>query len=302
MRITYIGSFKNLWDEEGNARALESLGHEVTRISEIDPDFYEKIEESIASKPDAIFFAKLKLPYGRDQLFDQMRKNKIPTICWNFDLYIGLDRESFLRTDPIFKADYVFTPDGGHEKQFRDRNINHYCVRQGIAKEYCYMGEFQPKHNRDVVFVGCENRQWKQRTEMCNALMDYPTFYWHGKINTLDVRGHKLNSLYASAKTVVGDSVYSPYYWSNRLYETLGRGAFTFFMEIEGLEDEYEPYKHYIPFKMGDWKELKKKINHYLDRPDERDNIRKAALEHTLNNHTLEHRVKQILDICEFAK
>ena len=114
-----------------------------------------------------------------------------------------------------------------------------------------------------------------------------------------EVRGDALNALYASVGVVVGDSLPSPLYWSNRLYETLGRGGFLIFTEIEGLNEEYEPYKHFIPFKFYGFQSLGEKIEHFLKHPEEREKISNAAMEHTKKHHTLLNRCQQFLDIVQ---
>lgn len=294
-KITYIGAFKNLWDEEGNARALESLGHKVTRYEErnFNPD--EDLPKILSDKPDFIFMAKLKLPVGREIVFKEFKRAGITTVCWNFDLYWGLDREVDIKTDPIFRCDYVFTPDGGNDSRWKNAGVNHYCVRQGIHKGYCYKGKNIPMMTHDVSFVGSENKHWKKRKDMCQQLMQSFDFHWYGRINTLDIRGDKLNDLYTSTKVIVGDSVYSPYYWSNRIYETLGRGGFLLFHNVEGIENDYTPYKHFIPYEMNNWKDLTNKVTEYLKKSEDRKRLSEAALKHTLENHTLEHRCQEIL-------
>ena len=58
------------------------------------------------------------------------------------------------------------------------------------------------------------------------------------------IRGKELNDLYATAKVVVGDTLCKgfnyPYYFSDRLFETTGRGGFLIHPYIKGLEDYFE--------------------------------------------------------------
>ena len=299
-RIAYIGNFGADWNEEGNAKAIEKLGIQVLRLEENEFIFDRDVAKITKFSPDLILFAKLKLMVMRDVFVREMKK-KYKTACWTFDLYFGLRREKTLKTDPVFKADYVFSPDGGHDKEFKEKGINHYLLRQGIHEDYCFKGTYKKEYDHDVIFVGSENYQWPSRTELCFWLQKTygNRFHWYGRLNTLEIRGTKLNDLYASAKIVIGDSVYSPNYWSNRLYETLGRGGFLLFPEILGLDKEYTPYKHYIPFKFDDYRGLKEKIDYFLTKPAERLKIANSAFEHTKNNHTLNHRVKTLIDIID---
>ena len=293
-KIVYIGSFFNLWDEEGNAQAFESLGHKVFRFQEDEIDHIKALNEIEKINPDLVVHSKLKIKVGRDQLMAQLRK-KYPTVYWSFDLYLGYHRDRLVGTDPLFKSKYVMTPDGGHDEVWKKRGINHKLLRQGICKDFCYKGKVRSEYKYDVVFVGTENRLWIDRTLLCSALqMSNFRFKWFGQFNTLQVRGHNLNDLYASAKIVVGDSVYSPYYWSNRIYETLGRGGFLIHLDIPGLRDEYKAYEHFIPYKLGNLRGLTEKIEYYLKHPEERARIASQAQEWTIKNHTLERRCEQL--------
>jgi len=120
-------------------------------------------------------------------------------------------------------------------------------------------------------------------------------FHWYGRTNTAEVRGEKLNDLYNSA-IVIGDSVYSPHYWSNRIYEVLGRGGFLIHPMIEGIEKEFKPFKHFIPYNHHDYKGLKEKIDYFLEHEEERDKIRMAGFAYCKKNHTLDNRCRQFLD------
>ncbi len=299
IKILQIGSFKNLWDEEGIAKSFEKLGHKVIRVPE------ESFRVADASKvlelenPDFVLIAKFKAEMELDKalFFKKCRSMKIPIITWVWDLYFGLRREFTLQRDWMFRSDLVLTPDGGNQKKFEELGINHRVLRQAIYDEYCYEGEFQEKYDYDIVFVGCSNMQWSYSEQLGAFLQkEYgDRFKWFGRFDTHEIRGDDLNNLYKSAKIIIGDSVYSPYYWSNRLYETLGRGGFTIFPKIDGLESDYEAYKHYIPYRMGDWKGLKEKINYFLCHENERERIKKEALKHTKENHTLLQRCQELL-------
>ena len=297
-KIVYIGSFENLWDEEGNARGFENCGVEVTRIPEKDFQLNKALELIEKVKPDLVLMAKLKVGVERDSFVHVLKKMNIKTASWTFDLYFGLNREKSIGMDPIFHTDYVFGPDGGNIERFKKKGVNYHLLRQGIHDEYCYRGEFKERYAYDVVFVGHWGMGYSPRAKLCDFLKKNYHFRWFGQRNTNDIRGDKLNELYTSAKIVVGDLFYSPYYWSNRVYETLGRGGFLLFPKVEGLDKEYEPYKHYIPYKMLNLEGLKEKIDYFLNNKEKRIEISNAALEYTKNKHTLTHRANQLLKIC----
>lgn len=291
MRICYIGKFKQLWDEEYIARSLEAIGVEVYRIDE-NTRYTQLISEIVTYKPDFVLFAKFNV--GNPEIvLHELRKHKIKTVCWVFDLYFGYDREYMVSKRAMFKADLVVTTDGGHDDEFKLRGINHHVVRQGIYKPECYRLTGEKKY--DVIFVGSDNPS-NQRREMLDKIRYDFDFTWFGRGNTNEVRGEELNKLYAQTKVVVGDSVYSKHYWSNRVVETLGRGGFLIHVEVEGIKNEY-PFL--VTYQKDDYEDLKKKIQYYLEHDEERERIIASNLDWVYNNYTCEHQCKKLIEICQ---
>lgn len=290
MRILYIGKFGRLWDEEYIARSFEMLGHTVGRESE-NTSLREMLRDIDDWKPDIVLFAKLQLPYA-EKLLEECKKRKIKTVCWIFDLYWGYSREHRIKTDACFKADRVFTTDGGNDLKWDVAGIYHDCVRQGIYTPECVMLEGEKIY--DVVFVGSDNPN-NNRGEMLEKIRKDFDFHWFGKEDTNAVRGMELNKLFAQTKVVVGDSVYSPHYWSNRVVETLGRGGFLIHAEVEGLKEEYP---HLVTYKRGDYADLEAKIQYYLDHDDERNDIIKKNFEWVRDNYTCEKKCRELIRLC----
>ena len=82
------------------------------------------------------------------------------------------------------------------------------------------------------------------------------------------------------------------------VFESTGRGGFTIFPKIEGIEgtfsdDEIVWYEH------GNLKDLKSKIDYYLEHDDEREAIRIAGNKRTKSSHTYTQRWKEILERLE---
>lgn len=285
MRLLIIGKFVKLHDEEYIARSFEMLGVEVVRVNER-LSMFEIIENIDHYKPDYILWTKLSSGEPT-KIREYCRTYK--TICWVFDLYIGYQRENRLN-GPAFTTDYVFTTDGGHDKEFKDRGINHKCVRQGIYTPECWYKINEPIY--DVVFVGSENPYNNDRTEIMEKLTSRYNFKWFGRFNTNQVRGEELNDLYSKTKIVVGDSVYSPHYWSNRIVETLGRGGFLIHRDVPGLKEEYPDLVTYD----GTYEDLCKKIDYYLSHEEERQEILKKNWDLVKNNYTMDKQCQKILN------
>ena len=281
MRITIIGRFVRLHDEEYIARSFEMLGHDVQRITDkTDKEIIIRLVQRY--NPNFVLCTKLLVTDGFE-LLNRIKSMGILTVSWNFDLYWEYYREKMIKKVPGFAADLVFSTDGGHQKQWEEVGINHFCIRQGIYKPECYM-EFQ--NPTGVVFVGTENVLNKDRQQILRQVQkNRLDFKWYGKNNPNDVRGKDLNTLYANTKVVIGDSFYSPYYWSNRIVETLGRGGFLIHRVVGGLKEEYPDLVTYEPNNI---KDLLAKIEYFMSHEKERREIVKKNFEHVKNNYTMD--------------
>jgi len=154
-----------------------------------------------------------------------------------------------------------------------------------------------------VIFVGSKNyhSEWSYRPNLINWLQTTynERFRLFGGDGLGVKRGADLNDLYAKTKVVVGDTLcinYDyPHYWSDRIYETIGRGGFIIHPYIKGIEEHFENGKHCVFYQYGDFVHLKSLIDYYLENDEEREKIRLAGHEHVKNNHTYKHRWQQIL-------
>ncbi len=291
MKIIYIAKFNKMWDEEYIARGFEDLGHTVGRVSE-SSKYRQIIADIEVFKPDVVIFAKFRQPFAQD-VIDYCKSKGIKTVCWVFDLYWGYNREHQLKT-PAFNADYIFTTDGGNDDRWKERGIRHNCVRQGIYKPECVLEKGEKIY--DVLFVGSFNPYNKERNRILDLVNADFSLKWIGKNNDNEVRGMKLNRLYAEAKVVVGDSVYSPHYWSNRVVETLGRGGFLIHAEVEGLK---EAYPHLVTYKRGDYGDLKSKIEYYLKNDKQRNDIIKKNYKWVRDNYTCSKQCQRLIDFIK---
>ena len=102
-----------------------------------------------------------------------------------------------------------------------------------------------------------------------------------------------------STKIVVGDTLCInfkyPDYWSDRVYETMGRGGFIIHPYVQGMEREFEDKKHLVFYEYGNFNQLKELIDYYLEHDEEREAIRKAGHELVKSKYTYRNRWEQIL-------
>ncbi len=287
-RITLIGKFNKLHDEEYIARSFEMIDCEVQRIPE--KALTHQITGIIKEfNPDFVLATKMFITEP-DKVLSFLKENNIKSVSWNFDLYWGYPRQERIFRTPGFKCDYVFTTDNGHQKEWESIGINHQCIRQGIYKPECVLVEGKPE---GVAFIGSFNSLYPYRQEMLRRVEKQFGLKWYGKDDTNELRGLELNNVFANTKVIVGDSVYSPNYWSNRVVETLGRGGFLIHQEVEGVKEEY-PYL--VTYKKGDLDDLCEKIKYYLEHEEERLEIVKKNFEWVRDNYTMDKKCKQLIN------
>ena len=284
------------------SESFESLGWEVYRAQENQFKVAEILEEAEKGY-DFLLFTRTWAETG-EKYREVLKHIKIPSISWHLDLYIGIDREKRLGADSFWQSDYVFSADGGHQEEFKKKGVNHHWLSPGVYHKECYLGKEVEEYKSDVIFVGSYHyhSEWPQRPTLINWLKK--TYGDRFKLCPDDlgrswIRGDKLNNLYASAKVVVGDSLYSPYYWSDRIPETLGRGGFLLHPFVPGIEKEYKYWKHFVPYQHRDFKTLKEIIDYYVTHEEEREKIKMEGHEFVKNNYTYRHKIEMILKILK---
>lgn len=297
--ICFIGKFDEIYDEEGKSRALEKVGFRVIRFEE--QRFNRAISESESllfnSSPDYVFFPKLRIP-NKQIFLDKCKALEIKTVCWVPDLYFGIEREDALIKDPIFKSDFVFTPDGGNSKSFQSLGINHTCVRQGLSEDYLFNGDVEK--DIDIMFVGTlQPMHLPFRENLISRLAKTygNRFHWYGRRGDRELRNDELEEKYSRAKIVVGDCVNSSQYWSNRVYEVTGRSCLLVHPRVDGLEDHFEDGKEIVLFDREDLDSLIEKIDFLLGEVETRRKVSKQGFEKTRSHNLLYHRALEIKEL-----
>jgi spore maturation protein CgeB len=79
------------------------------------------------------------------------------------------------------------------------------------------------------------------------------------------------------------------------LFESTGRGGFTIYPRIKGLEEYFKDEQEIIFYEHGNLEDLKNKIDNYLVHNVSRENIRLAGHKRTKNEHTYVHRWASII-------
>lgn len=334
MKISFLGNFEVDYSSESQyVKTLEKMGHEVAKLQEGQIDSKEIYES--AEKTDLFIWVHTHgwvTPglTSMGSVLNQLKENGVPTITYHLDLWKGLDREKDLEEDPFYKqighffatdrlmADWFnentevkghYLPAGVFEEEVIMLDPQSYMVKGKGPNKIEYFSQNSPtlkERPKDVIFVGSRNyhSEYPYRQQLITWLEEtYEDRFGHysGEEGALGLkRGLHLNQLLADTKIVVGDSLCLefdyPYYWSDRVYEIMGRGGFLIMPYIQGLEKQFEEGKEIIFYEYGDFSHLKQLIDYYLVHDSERERIRKNGFELVKSRDTYTHRWQTIFN------
>ena len=306
-QITFLGNFRvDFSSETHHAITLSDLGYNVIRLQETEATSGEVLRASLNS--DLFIWVHThgwNTPgrFSMEQVLLELKDAGIPTMTYHLDLWFGLKRQRDLKTHTVYKdIGHFFTVDSKMADWFNTKTSvrGHYLPAGVFDKEATYK---KTKPVRDVIFVGSKNyhQEWPYRPKLINWLEKTYSkdFTLYGKDGVGVVRGKDLNEVYASTKIVVGDTLCPnfdyPDYWSDRIYETLGRGGFMIHPYIPGLEREFTDKENIVFYRYNDFRQLESLIEYYLDHDDERERIRLAGHQLVKNNYTYKNRWQSIL-------
>jgi len=306
-KIVFLGNFRfDFTSETHHANTLESMGHEVVRLQET----VARSNEILKKAGNADLFVWVHThgwnTSGNVRMSDVLKnlnKRGIPTMTYHLDLWFGLKRQGDLKRSPVYQdIGHFFTVDSNMADWFNtDTSVVGHYIPAGVYDAEC---SYTPRQKtKDIIFVGSKSYhpEWPYRPELVNWLeKTYPdSFELWGAQGKGIARGQELNDLYASTKIVVGDTLCPnfdyPDYWSDRIYETMGRGGFIIHPYISGLEREFEDKKHLVFYEYGNFDQLQELIDYYLEHDAEREAIRLAGHELVKDNYTYKNRWSSIL-------
>jgi len=306
MRITFLGNFKvNYTSETHHAATLEALGHNVIRLQESSADAAHIEREAVHSDLFVWIHTHGWETPGIERVLEGCRRFGIPTVTYHLDLWNGLARWRDVRNGPYWSLDHFFTVDKLMSDWLNENTpVRGHFIPAGVYHRECYISSQSSAYANDVIFVGSRryHPEWPWRVQLVDWLQHtYGDRFTHigPDSDTGPVRGDALNRLYSNSKVAVGDTLcvdYEyPYYASDRLFEAPGRGAFQIFPRITGLDEWFTDGETIRFFDFQDFDGLKAMIDHYLVNDVEREQIRKQANEHVLQNHTYLNRWETIL-------
>lgn len=276
MKIVYFANHNNPnpgdRTEEHIATALRELGHEVLCI-------HENIPEMVpASGYDMLLFHK-----GGHNLSRVLKKAGYPKVCWYFDK-LWNDRHYWM-LEVLPQVTMVAMSDEAWARRNPSGKIR--IVHQGIGGDTT-PGKPDPRYACKIAFTGSvygERQRWVDTLKKRYG----EAFQTFGSVFNRD-----LFDLCASVPIIVAPSYPSEdYYWSSRIYITIGSGGFVIHPKLKGLEKEYKDGVHYAGYRTTE--ELFQKIDYYLAHPEEREKIRMTGYLKTKKYFTYKKRVEKVI-------
>jgi hypothetical protein len=310
VRITFLGNVLCEYSSESHhCKTLESLGHEVVRLQEVQTTGERVLAEALQSDMLVVVHTHSWFTPGMPitDVLAQLKAAGIPTVTYHLDLWLGLDRQHELDVDPFYRSiEWFFTVDKLMADWFRANTpVKGVFLPAGVFDQECYISDRPSPHANDVIFVGSRHYHqcWPWRVQLIDWLRStYGSRFTHvgGDGDTGVVRGDELNRVYANSKVAVGDTLCLnfdyPFYTSDRLFECAGRGGVQAWPYIRGVDEWFTHGEHLRFFTFGDFEDLKTQIDYLLEHDEEREQMRKAGHELVKNQHTYVQRWQTILD------
>lgn len=319
--INYIGNFQRDWNTEAHiARDARTLGHQVQEHDEREIAALLKIDvagalERLDGVALVIYTKTHGLPESARTLWRALEEAGTSTASIHLDLYRGLRRQREVGHDPFWSTGLVCTADGDPSTHaYLERlGIRHHWFPPAVVSDEAILVE-HPEGTYDewnklrgrLVFVGSTGTyhpEWPWREHLLYALTKrykgrfemYGPSAQHGRVT----RGFDLNRLYQTpGVVVVGDSLALKghrNYWSDRYFETIGRGGFLVAPEVAGLDAFLTEGEHYRGYRPGDTTTLFPLIDQYLEDPNEAMEIAEKGRRHVAEHHTYRDRMRALL-------
>ena len=275
------------WDEW--PRCFKKLGMDYLLIEGMRNIETQKIKEAVLSFKPHYLLVVLKdtLPIIRD-IKKELKSIGTKVIYW------FCDPEKPKKEDLADIIDIMFLTNRGQLDEYKEAyNLKDvYYMPQGFgpyAQHRLGMPEIY-----DVGFAGAVSNAplHKTRRELINAMRQ------QYNVRVSNMVRNNIAEFYSQSKAVFGASDFDhELYTSNRFFVALGCGACYITKKFKGIELLTENKKHILYFENKE--ELFDLLNYYLSHDSEREKIRQAAAKLSLEKHTYEHRMRNILDIID---
>lgn len=346
MRVIQIGNFRPPHSTENHLlTAMRSHGWDVTPLQEDDLSIWPWLGDGAAfdlgGKVDFVLWTRTgwdwddlyKSADGVQQAHNTQRRmlrrardKGIAVVGYHLDIWWGLQREYQIHDEPFFDCTLMVTADGGHENHWRAYSIEHVWFPPAVSLPETELGMFRDEYHSKIAFVGSWQGHYHRESEHRFQLVDWlrrnykrDCRFWPEPGRDA-VRGADLRDLYQSVDVVVGDSCFAgsglENYWSDRIPETVGRGAFLLHPNVGGLHHYFDlinfgsnkmclpakpqgSWEHLGAWDAGEWDQLGTAIEWALTHPEERREVAMSGRAHVRANHTYEKRMTELKNTLE---
>jgi hypothetical protein len=284
LKIIYFANFGNQGSnfvEEDIKSALEKIGHEVIPVHEKD---YKQLKNI---KADMFLFHKggVGKYISLQDFIILLNHITCKKVMWYFDpIKLFPEREIEIETIAQY-IDYGFLVDDTWRRRHKFNNL--YSLKEGIGT--VYKGKFRKELECDVAFAGTP---YGKREEFIAVLKQH----YGNKFKAFNnVFGQDMADLCASAKIIVApDYPTNEFYWSSRIYLTLGLGGFMVHPDCYGLKPELVEGTHFAGYK--GMKELIMTIDYFLEKEEDRKKIQEQGQKKVLETCNFQDRLETMLE------
>lgn len=291
LTILYLGNWNPFIcsTEKLIKEAFEELGHKVITFDEKTVNAPQILKIAKEENADLFFFHKgNRWGFQLEELVELLMRLTCKKAFWYFDPINGIPEREYWMQRIIPFVDKGFLTNGTWIKQHKYENLS--WLLQGCKKEPT--GKKRKEYECDIAFTGSV---YGGREIFIDALQKK----YGDKFKIFsDVFGKDFSDLCASAKIMISPKFpANDWFWSNRIYKTIGAGGFMIHPYCEGLKDHFVAGEEYDDYR--DQEELFMKIDYYLSHDKERKSIQKAGYLRSIKDHTYTNRIKQLLkELC----
>lgn len=229
----------------------------------------------------------------------ELRKKVPHVLIWDGDALNPDRRRMWLNKKNL--VDLVVSSSLDVSNRLRKLGLNSHFVPQSYISEECPLTLLRMEKRYDVTFIGRVSGSDRRLTWL-RDLQKRCRLGWFGE--ECFVTGSVLGSILAASKIVIDikreQYRYGPFTTSNRLFTTMGAGAFYLTYQIPGLEMFFKEGEHLAIYE-DSHEALLRCINFWLreDNESRREEIAKAGQAEVLGKHTLSHRIRHYLRLME---
>ncbi|GAB6182655.1 CgeB family protein [Thermodesulfovibrio hydrogeniphilus] len=314
MRVLLLSSFSKPWDNFYSYKlGFEKNGHKVYSFGKRDSELLNFVN---SNKPDFILFTKDEV----DVEFLEPIKGKVPLVMWYPDPVIPDWLIPYVKV-----TDVLFTMSEGLIEEFKKYNPKTFWLTQAFEPDLFRISKITDDDIKnfscDVTHIGnlgSKAQYLIRRQYLKRIIREGFKLKWWGpplprKISTIPLLLSNLNRAYGGrmlwgedyAKACILSKIYlgvdsMPHIkksMSDRLYKSMGCGAFYLCRYVNGIEEMFKIGEELETF--NDKEEMIDKIRFYIKNETLRKKIAEKGKEKILKEHTYEIRIKQMMEILK---